>query len=180
MRTHANRGQSPLRLQVDASALHVLLIGRSHGQLQRRCSRRRSICPSALLTFDATDSCSRALDDISSYRCAPAYWRAVAGCSHPAVAASLLLAAAHLSGISEGDTVEDAAVLEQGKKLGGDSYFIFAPQYSGLSTIYTVRRTPRRLSASQRPSLAEAGFPLGSYSGSSGSIEGFQEDLIWV
>lgn len=144
MRTHANRGQSPLRLQVDASALHVLLIGRSHGQLQRRCSRRRSICPSALLTFDATDSCSRALDDISSYRCAPAYWRAVAGCSHPAVAASLLLAAAHLSGISEGDTVEDAAVLEQGKKLGGDSYFRTAIFWA-INNIYCTPHSKKAL-----------------------------------
>lgn len=114
-----------------------MLLGRlngseCYGRQRRRYSRRHSICPAASLTFDATDSCSWALDDISSYRCAPAYWRAVAGCSHPAVAASLLLVAAHLSGISESDTSEDAAVLEQGKTLGGDSCLLAVVLFQNL------------------------------------------------
>ncbi|MEW5299036.1 MAG: hypothetical protein WDW36_002088 [Sanguina aurantia] len=117
-------------LQVDASALHALLIGRLgphtghlRGGFQRPYSRKHSICPAASPAFDATHSCTRALEDVSSYRCAPAYWRAVAGCSHPAVAAALLSAAAHLSGVDEGDSPEDAAVLQQSKELG--ARFVF-------------------------------------------------------
>lgn len=94
------------------------------------------VCSPAWQDVDATHACEVHLDNLESFRCTPAYWHGAAGAlpnaaqraPHPAAAAAVLMAAAHVAGVAPPAGADPGAPLvptrPQGQgqlaSLGGD------------------------------------------------------------